>query len=296
MHSFIKNYLGPVLRRDHPNVLIMTYDHNKDYMVDWASDLVSDPDALSYVDGMAFHWYGAGADRFLDGSYGWNNVKKVSKSLVLQHGKFLLSSECCHCPGVDTTLDGSWYRAEKTVHEIIADLNAGASGWVDWNLILNYEGGPNHAGNLCDSPATASMSFNNFTLGPMYYVISHISKFVSPGSRVIDSVAVGRYNATTLGNRPSGLPVGSEATLWPCEGSVRQRWHLNPDGSLELLDQMTEYFDLWKPVCLSGKPNQHTNALELIPCDETTEAAAMWEPIATTTTTTIPQIQLRLRG
>ncbi len=295
MHLFIKNHLGPVLRRDHPNVVIMTYDHNKDYMVHWASDLVADPDALSYVDGMAFHWYASGADRNLDGSYGWKSIEKASESLVLNHGKFLLSSECCHCPGVDTTLDGAWYRAEKTVHDIMADLANRASGWVDWNLILNHEGGPNHVGNLCDSPARASMSYNNFTFAPMYYTISHISKFVPPGSKVLDSVAVGRYNATTLGNRPSGVLVGFEATLWPCERSVRQRWRLNSDGSLELLDQMTEQFELWKPVCLSGKPNSQTSALELVVCDNN-KTATKWEPIATNTSTNTTGIQLRLKG
>ncbi|CAM9952596.1 unnamed protein product, partial [Choristocarpus tenellus] len=26
------------------------------------------------------------------------------------------------------------------------------SSRVDWNLLLDYDGGPNHQGNLCDSP------------------------------------------------------------------------------------------------------------------------------------------------
>ncbi len=295
MHSFIKNHLGPVLRKDHPNIRIMTYDHNKDFIVDWTSDLIEDPEALSYVDGMAFHWYGSGADRNLDGGYGWNNIEEASKDLI-RYGKFLLSSESCHCPGVDNTFDGSWYRAEKTAHDIMADLNSRVNGWVDWNIILDHEGGPNHAGNLCDSPAKASMSYNNFTLSPMYYTMSHITKFVPPGSRVIDSVAVGRYNVTTLGNRPSGVSIQFEATLWPCERSVRQRWSLNDDGSLELLDQMTEYFEFWKPVCLSGEPNDRTNALELTTCDDDDDqfkAAAKWESITTDTNT---GIRLRLRG
>ncbi len=294
MHLFVKDHLGPVLRRDHPDVVIITYDHNKDCMVDWTSDLVADPDVLSYIDGMAFHWYASGADRNLDGSYGWKNIEKASEKLALvDETKFLLSSESCHCPGIDTTLDGAWYRAEKTAHDIMADLSNHASGWVDWNLILDHEGGPNHVGNLCDSPARASMSYKNFSFGPMYYTISHISKFVPPGSKVINSVAVGQYSPKTLGKRPSGVLVGFEATLWPCERSVRQRWRLNVNGSLELLDQMTEQFELWKPVCLLGKPNTQTTALELDICDSNT-TATKWEPVAIHSNPT--EIQLQLKG
>ncbi|CAM9997408.1 unnamed protein product, partial [Sphacelaria rigidula] len=53
-------------------------------------------------------------------------------------------------------LEGGWQRAEHTAHDMIADLNSWSSGWIDWNLMLSYDGGPNHAGNLCDSPIIAN--------------------------------------------------------------------------------------------------------------------------------------------
>ncbi len=70
----------------------------------------------------------------------------------------ILGSEACHCPttgyyGGDINV--AWARAERYAHTILADLAAGSNGWVEWNLVLDSIGGPNHLGNLCDSPLLA---------------------------------------------------------------------------------------------------------------------------------------------
>ena len=55
--DFIRDYLGPVIKTDHPDVLILAFDHNKDHLKTWTETILS-KDALSadqYVDGMAFH-------------------------------------------------------------------------------------------------------------------------------------------------------------------------------------------------------------------------------------------------
>lgn len=55
---FIANHLGPMMRKQHPDVLLLGYDHNKDHIVNWANTLL-DPTGGSakFVDGIAFHWY-----------------------------------------------------------------------------------------------------------------------------------------------------------------------------------------------------------------------------------------------
>ena len=40
--------------------------------------------------------------------------------------------------------NGTWARGEGYAQDILGDLNAGAGGWTDWNLLLDQEGGPNH--------------------------------------------------------------------------------------------------------------------------------------------------------
>ena len=47
---------------------------------------------------------------------------------------------------------GDWNRGQQYAEDIIGDLNAGMVGWTDWNMVLNMEGGPNHANNSCDAP------------------------------------------------------------------------------------------------------------------------------------------------
>ena len=31
-------------------------------------------------------------------------------------------------------------------HDIMFDLGSYAQGWIDWNLLVDHEGGPNHLG------------------------------------------------------------------------------------------------------------------------------------------------------
>jgi glucosylceramidase len=38
---------------------------------------------------------------------------------------------------------------------MINDLNRWTVGWIDWNLLLDEQGGPNHVGNFCSAPLLA---------------------------------------------------------------------------------------------------------------------------------------------
>ena len=38
---------------------------------------------------------------------------------------------------------------EEYGESVMHDLNNSASGWVDWNILLDETGGPNHAANFC---------------------------------------------------------------------------------------------------------------------------------------------------
>lgn len=57
---------------------------------------------------------------------------------------------------------------EGYAYDILGDLNSYAVGWVDWNMMLDWQGkkfpmlfftllkgGPNHLNNYCDSPILA---------------------------------------------------------------------------------------------------------------------------------------------
>lgn len=66
--DFIRDHLGPRMRVQHPETLLLGYDHNKDKLKEWADAILGDAAAANYTDGMAFHWYSG--DQF-------NNVAAV---------------------------------------------------------------------------------------------------------------------------------------------------------------------------------------------------------------------------
>jgi O-glycosyl hydrolase len=71
--DFISAFLGPTLRAEHPSVLLLGFDHNKDHLRMW-SDALLKGRGHKMVDGMAFHWYAPNDDRHLDGTFGFDNV------------------------------------------------------------------------------------------------------------------------------------------------------------------------------------------------------------------------------
>ena len=54
--DFLRDFLGPRMRADHPHVRLFVHDDQKDIMVDRVQTIMSDARAASFVDGVAFHW------------------------------------------------------------------------------------------------------------------------------------------------------------------------------------------------------------------------------------------------
>jgi glucosylceramidase len=87
-----------------------------------------------------------------------HRLQSALDDLMVPPDHVILGSEACHCPttgyaGGDIQI--YWARAERYAHTILSDLAAGSNGWVEWNLILDSIGGPNHLNNLCDAPILA---------------------------------------------------------------------------------------------------------------------------------------------
>jgi len=225
--DFINSYLGPVLDANNPEVLILAFDHNKDHLRDWTEAVLGHDEGPNggYVDGMAFHWYTGAGDRLMDGTYGYDNVNFTHH---FAPNKLLLATEGCNCPGV--ILD-DWLRTERYGHDIIFDLNNFAQGWLDWNLLVDSEGGPNHLGNMCDAPLVTNVDFTDIHIQPQYYYIGHFSKFVLPGYKRVLSQVVGKY---AFENLDPNTRAGVEVMMFPCEESSRQVWMLNSNNTIEL--------------------------------------------------------------
>ena len=171
--DFIKNHLGPSLEKH--NLLdkkVIIWDHNRDVMVERARTVLSDPDAAKYVWGTGFHWYCG--DHF-------ENVQKVHDEFP---DKQLIFTEGCQEGGPHI---GSWDLGERYATSIINDLNRWTVAWIDWNLLLDEKGGPNHVGNYCSAPIIVDTKTQELLFQSSYYYLGHFSRFFSRGDKIIES-------------------------------------------------------------------------------------------------------------
>ncbi|SHH80364.1 glycoside hydrolase family 30 protein [Clostridium grantii] len=166
--DFIKNHLGPTLEKEGlEDIKVYIWDHNRDIIVERAEKVLDDPEAAKYVYGVANHWYV---------SEEFENLSKVHDKYPNKH---ILFSEGCQEGGVHL---GSWLTGERYGRNMIGDFNNWQEGWLDWNLILDETGGPNHVGNLCDAPIIADTKTQEIHYNSSYYYIGHFSKYVKPGA------------------------------------------------------------------------------------------------------------------
>jgi glucosylceramidase len=166
--AFVRDYLGPVLQKEGlGDIKIYIWDHNRDIMVERVTGALSDPETAKYVYGIANHWYVSEA---------FENLSKVHE---LYPDKHILFSEGCQEGGVHL---GSWMTGERYGRNMIGDFNNWQEGWLDWNLILDENGGPNNVGNFCDAPIIADTKTQEIHYNSSYYYIGQFSKFVKPGA------------------------------------------------------------------------------------------------------------------
>nr|WP_093073037.1 glycoside hydrolase family 30 protein [Salisediminibacterium haloalkalitolerans] len=173
--DFVKNHLGPILHEQglaDKNIVI--WDHNRDLIVERATTVLEDPEAAQYVWGTGNHWYV---------SEEFENLSKVHEAFPDKH---LLFTEGCIEEGVHL---GEWHTGERYARNIIGDMNNWLEGFLDWNLVLNEHGGPNHVGNYCDAPIIADTKSDQLHYNSSYYYIGHFSKFIKPGAKRVDAAS-----------------------------------------------------------------------------------------------------------
>ena len=65
------------------------------------------------------------------------------------------------------------------------DINCGTSAWIDWNMLLDYHGGPSYCRNYVKSPIILNEAGNDFVLTPIYEALKNFAKFCPAGSKII---------------------------------------------------------------------------------------------------------------
>lgn len=166
--DFVRDYLGPALHENGcQQTKILVWDHNRDLLFHRAKTVFDDPDAAKYVWGAGFHWYVT--DDF-------NHVNMVHE---FYPDKKLLFTEGCLENGVHAS---DWSAGERYARSVINDLNHWAVGWIDWNLMLDTQGGPNHVQNYCSAPIIGDVDNDRLIYNSSYYYLGHFSRFIRPGA------------------------------------------------------------------------------------------------------------------
>ena len=171
--DFVKNHLGPTLHKSgYEDVKLVIWDHNRDILVERAETVLSDLDANKYVWGTGIHWYVSEA---------FENLSKVHNMFPDKH---IIFTEGCIEGGPRL---GSFETGERYARNMIGDFNHYNEAFIDWNLILDETGGPNHVGNYCDAPILCDTQNDAVHLNSSYYAIMHFSRHVDVGARRIAS-------------------------------------------------------------------------------------------------------------
>jgi glucosylceramidase len=221
---FLGDHLGPALKAAGlGDKKVIVWDHNRDLLPQRAGTILSDPKARPYVWGVGYHWYET-----------WAKGEPMHRNLAAVHEAYpdvpLLLTESS-IEKYDAAQMQSWSNGERYGSEILADLNAGSSGWVDWNMLLDSRGGPNHVGNYCFALLHASDD-GKLIFTPSYAYMGHFTRYIRPQARRV-SAATSRSTLAATAFRNAD---GSLAVVVMNSTDQAQRYRLIVDGAEVAVD------------------------------------------------------------
>ena len=203
MTDFVQFHLGPTLEANgKKNIKILGYDQNRAGLNEWVDEMYRDANSSKYFAGTAIHWYESTFDYFPEAlQYAHKKAPQ----------KYLIQTEACVDSEVPHWKEDNWYwnkeatdwgwdwanEKDKHLHpkyapvnryatDIIGCLNNWVEGWIDWNMVLDTQGGPNWFKNWCVAPVIVDTKKDEVYFTPLYYVMAHFSKFIRP-----DAVKIG---------------------------------------------------------------------------------------------------------
>jgi glucosylceramidase len=202
MTQFVQHHLGPKLEADGKgDIMILGYDQNREGLKEWVDSMYKDEASSKYFDGTAIHWYESTYHYF---------PEELQYAHQKAPNKYLIQTEACVDDEVPVWKNDPWYwkkeatdwgyiwreeenkylhpkyaPANRYARDIIGCLNNWVDGWVDWNMVLDTQGGPNWFKNWCIAPVIVDPKNDEVYFTPLYYIMAHFSKYIRPGAEVI---------------------------------------------------------------------------------------------------------------
>lgn len=241
--SFISTHLMPRMQADHPYISFLAFDHNPDAIEQWANATYSDPARRAYAWGTAVHWYSAEKQRGVN----------LNKTHLEFPDKPILHTEGCACrslpfPSFPHGSTESWWSVgEGYGIGLMQYLQNWATGFTDWNLVLDAEGGPSHDRRFgCNAPFmqcpqhNASCAPDGLAVQAPFFFMAHFAKYLVPGSTIIGAMR------TAGGGVPPAGQFYYEAGAEGADGQLGVLAAVQPNGTAVLVvlntgDSATEY-------------------------------------------------------
>ena len=212
--KFIGHYLAPAIKQAGLSTKIFGFDQNTFEMGPYVAAIYGDSLARAATAGMAVHWYGSTVSSFPD----------VLDSVYANHlDKLIIHTEGCvdnlGCPAWDAVTDPEgfteenwfandafWWNKEATdwaystpfwpelhpkysvveryVTYLLEGIEHRMHGFIDWNMVLDKQGGPNHVSNFCGAPLMVDTDSKQLYYTPYYYALKQISNTLRPGDTI----------------------------------------------------------------------------------------------------------------
>ena len=248
MTNFVQNHLGPKLRNDYPDIKILGYDQNREHLKEWVNSQFKNEETSKYFDGTAIHWYASTFEIF---------PEELQYAHHKAPNKYLIQSEACIDAQVPVWKDDAWYwkkeatdwgftwapEKDKHLHpkyspvnryarDIIGCLNNYVDGWVDWNMVLDKQGGPNWFKNWCIAPVIVDPDNDEIYFTPLFYTMTHFSKYIRPEAKVIAVDKSDKDLQVTAAQNPDG----SIAVVVFNQGKTKKSFNLQIDKKQTIIN------------------------------------------------------------
>jgi len=171
--QFVKDHLGPALRKAGMPTKIWVLDHNYNL---WGRAIgeLSDPAAYEFIDGIAWHGYVGEPSA----------MSRVHDAFPQKNAYWTEGGPDITAPDYET----DWATWSGTFNEIV---NNWARSITAWNMALDENGKPNIGPFSCGGVITIDRGTHKIRRSGQYWAFAHYSKHVKRGARVFASDGLG---------------------------------------------------------------------------------------------------------
>jgi len=214
--EFVRDHLGPALRKAGIPAKIWVLDHNYNL---WgrAIDELSDTGAYEFIDGIAWHGYAGEAS-----------------AMTRVHEAFPQKNAYWTEGGPDVTAPdylSDWSKWGETFNSI---ANNWARSITAWNVALDEKGNPNIGPFPCGGVVTVDNATHMVTRSGQYWAFAHLSRHVRRGARVFATSSVAQVAASAVSHAGFRNPDGGMVVVLANRGAERTIQLMHAGNALEV--------------------------------------------------------------